>query len=407
MSLVGDRSKIEWTEATWNPTIGCTRVSEGCRNCYAERLAATRLKDAPRYQGLARMTPSGPRWAGEVRYVPEALDQPLRWHRPRMIFVNSMSDLFHERVPDEWLDEIHAVMLACHLFENRAGHIFQILTKRTKRMRDYYLSRTPAEHLKAWAVAGNGWIQTDDPDVLFSEAVEWQCSAKWDPETSVALSSPEPWSHPENLFPLPNVWLGTSVENQEAADKRIPILLDTPATIRFLSCEPLLGPIDLTSVRNPGGDAWPRFNVLQRWTNGETTTGIDWVIAGAESGPNARPCHPDWARSLRDQAAVAGIPFFWKSWGDWKPFSEMSEEESLRLYVSNRKAKEWEDQAILDDIWGKRCVVPTRMLQFDGNEGAYVIDGHVAYLMYKVGKKAAGATLDGREWRQMPEVAGR
>jgi protein gp37 len=285
---MADRTKIEWTDATWNPIRGCTRVSEGCRHCYAEVMAA-RFSDSGQWgHGLAqRVTlPGGGtdhRWTGKVELVDTALDLPLRWYTPRRIFVNSTSDLFHEKVPDEWIDRVFAVMALA------PQHRFQVLTKRPERMRAY-LTRidTPAR----WA------------------GMALAVSARYVPPSPFVFTVGQP---------LPNVWLGTSIEDQATAEERIPHLMGTPAAVRFISAEPLLGPVDLRRLTVQVGGH-------QEWTDaltGETVFSqsgcviaerdpIDWVICGGESGPGARPMHPDWARSLRDQCQAAGVPFFMK-----------------------------------------------------------------------------------------------
>ena len=294
-------SKIEWTDATWNPIVGCTRVSEGCMNCYAERFAA-RFPD--RFGGVSRMTEYGPRWTGKIVLRPEALNLPLRWRKQRRIFVNSMSDLFHENVEFAHIVAIFRVMaIAQH-------HTFQILTKRPQRMLEVMN--------------------------LLPEALKTIFPAEKHPE----VNAPG--------WPLPNVWLGVSVENQRAADERIPLLLQTPAAVRFLSCEPLLGPVDLKPYLEPyirtKHDGSKRGTV---WAD----PGIDWIIVGGESGPGARPMHPDWVRSIRDQCKAAEVPFFFKQWGEWK-LSWMAGE----------------------------------------------------YQWMRVGKKAAGRLLDGRTWDELPVV---
>ena len=217
---MADKSKIEWTDATWNPVTGCTRVSTGCENCYAERLAAGRLRSHPSRQGL---TDEHGRWNGEVRLNEQWLDQPLRWKRPRRIFVCAHSDLFHPAVHGEWINKVFRIM------RRSDRHQFQVLTKRPERMRDYVRPRVRL------------------PD---------------------------------------HIWLGVSIEDQRTADERLPLLLDTPAAVRWVSAEPLLGPVCLA--------------------------GMDWVVVGGESGPGARPMDPRWARGIRDQCAAAGTPFFLK-----------------------------------------------------------------------------------------------
>jgi protein gp37 len=280
---MADNTKIEWTDATWNPIRGCTRVSEGCRNCYAEVMAA-RFSDPGQWgHGLAKRVtlPDGStdhRWTGEMRLIDSALDLPLRWTRPRRIFVNSTSDLFHEAVPDEWIDRVFAVMALA------PQHTFQVLTKRPERMRAYLGSIDAEFH-----------ASPDDLNERFGE----QCvQLSGDPCASG-------WFEDHVDWPLSNVWLGTSVEDQAAADARIPHLLETPASVRFISAEPLLGPVDLTSMKRSGGTG------LMRPLDGRFRT-LDWIIVGGESGPGARPIDPDWARSLRDQCAASGVAFFMK-----------------------------------------------------------------------------------------------
>jgi protein gp37 len=233
---------IEWTDTTWNPVRGCSKVSPGCQNCYAERTAARQAHSG--YAGLVRIGEGSPRWTGEVRLVPGKLDEPRRWRKPRRIFVNSMSDLFHEKLTDA---EIARVFDAMRLAPQ---HTYQVLTKRAGRMRD----------------ALPGW---------FIEQ------------------------------PLPNVWLGVSVENQAAADERIPRLLATPAAVRFLSCEPLLGPVDLSYWidEDKNGFLWRTGSALQ------------WVIVGGESGPSARGCDIAWLRSIAQQCKANDVPVFVKQVG--------------------------------------------------------------------------------------------
>ena len=220
-------SSIEWTDATWNPVAGCSRVSPGCQNCYAERMAARFSKPGLPYHELAVMTQDGPRWTNRIRLLEEKLEVPLRWRRPRTVFVNSMSDLFHERVPLEYIRRVFDVM------RRAQQHRFQILTKRSERLR--------------------------------------------------AVDADLSWAS--------NIWMGVSVED---ADRlfRVDDLRATGASVRFLSLEPLLGP--LTKL---------------------TLDGIQWVIVGGESGPGARPMDPAWVIEIRDRCQAAGVPFFFKQWG--------------------------------------------------------------------------------------------
>ncbi len=291
---MSDKSAIEWTDATWNPVTGCTKVSQGCKHCYAERewprLAAPREKPNI-YTGRAFT---------DVMCHPEKLNIPLRWAKPRRIFVNSMSDLFHESVPDEFIDKVFASMALC------PQHTFQVLTKRPKRMHDY-LTEELGDRI---AAAGEKFV---DEGVLTSQ----QHADRAHYYTDVS-DQERHWHSIYSRWPLPNVWLGVSVEDQVTADERIPLLLQTPAAVRWVSAEPLLSEINLRAIDlgdlywlnaltsdvrimfDGGMPAAPRFGKL------------DWVVAGGESGPKARPMHPDWVRSLRDQCQAAGVPFFFK-----------------------------------------------------------------------------------------------
>jgi protein gp37 len=383
---VADRSAIEWTRgadgspgATWNPVRGCTKISAGCKNCYAERFAE-------RWRGV----PGHPFEQGfDVRLVPGALELPLRWRKPRNVFVNSMSDLFHEDVPFEFVDRVFAVMALSY------WHTFQVLTKRPARMREY-LSHTRGER--------NVLVR------VLNHARE--------------LEKPRGYVHPDGLgWPYRNVWLGVSVEDQRAADERIPELLATPAAVRFLSCEPLLGPVDLSKwfggpgspvrVDNPGPTVEPRTvgggharsepsgsvtgNVAEPQLDpagaaaSRTRPSTSWVIVGGESGPGARPMHPAWARSLRDQCVAAGVPFFFKQWGAWGDFTTATPKPS----------------AIEDRIF----TADGEVLGAGGGRGAQARgmvevgwEARGAAWMSRVRKKRAGRELDGRTWDEMPEV---
>jgi len=271
---MADKTKIEWTEATWNAVTGCTEVSPGCDHCYAATIAN-------RFAGQ----PSFPNGFG-VTLRPERLAQPLSWKKPRRIFVNSMSDLFHQDIPDEYIARVFGTMALT------PRHTYQVLTKRHARMRS--LLNSDAFHLMVLAETAR---QQDEKHPMPS----------WNPGARRL-----------NAWPLPNVWLGVSTENQKWADIRIPALLETPAAVRFISAEPLLGPIRLSA-------AWIDMPADARPVTPWDLLGIglpnrlDWVIVGGESGHGARPVHPDWVRSLRDQSVAANVPFFHKQWGEWGP----------------------------------------------------------------------------------------
>lgn len=264
---MADKTGIEWTDATWNPVTGCAKVSQGCKNCYA-------LRDWPRMSANPKTVYFGREFT-DVMCHPERLDQPRRWQKPRKIFVNSMSDLFHNDVPDQFIAQVFAVMALA------SQHVFQVLTKRPERMRDV-VRKLPE---------------------LASSVPEHLLPADGD------------------IRPRDNVWLGVSVEDQDTADARVPVLLETPAAVRWISAEPLLGPVDLTRISPKVFAA--KVNALSgnwKWEGGPTrreSQAIDWVVVGGESGPKARPMHPEWVRSLRDQCAAATVPFLFKQHGEW------------------------------------------------------------------------------------------
>lgn len=304
---MAENSKIEWTDASWTPIRArcwqiqndgsgkertgwhCEHVSEGCRNCYAEKMNL-RLGTGFEYKPGTLRGRSGYHGGGKDRpelFLDEKmLTAPLRWKKPRMIFVCSMTDLFADFVPGEWIDRVFAVMaLAPH-------HTFQVLTKRAERMREYFTT----------------WSMDGEPDRITEIAADIAWPVRGYRGSAGFYERP-----------LPNVWLGVSTEDQNCANERIPHLLETPAPVRFLSMEPLLGPVDLTRIGND-----------KRWLNAVTgrleghvfeghppdslhvARGLDWVIAGGESGPYARPMHPEWARTLRNQCVAAGVAFFLK-----------------------------------------------------------------------------------------------
>lgn len=298
---MSNKSRIEWTDATWNPIVGCSKISPGCDNCYAERMA---FRLAAMGQKKYRAVISGRHWNGPAVFDAKELSKPLGWEKPRRIFVCSMGDLFHESVEEHWIDSVFKIVELC------PQHIFQILTKRPQRMLDYFQGL-------------RGLVGGD-------------------------------------RIPHANVWLGVTAENQEQADKRIPILLQCPAAVRFVSIEPMIGPVDLSSMPihaalveiHPDGKMNARED--SRWM-------IDWVIVGGETGPGARPMHPDWVRQVRDQCQAAGVPFFFKNFGEWsldRPFPACRYE---------------------------------------------IIDGQ---FWWRVGKYVNGRQLDGREWNEFPKPTG-
>jgi len=273
---MGEKTGISWTDSTWNPVRGCTKVSAGCKNCYAERFAE-RWRGVPGHafeQGF------------DVRLVPEALELPLRWKKPRRIFVNSMSDLFHESVPDEFIAAVFGIMAAS------PQHTFQVLTKRPARLPRWF-----------------DWVQS--PRGCGADTWVQHCAGRYTDRIRLHRVKGSFLSYP---WPLPNVWLGVSVEDQRAAAERIPALLATPAAVRFVSAEPLLGPVDL----HPTFDGWARQVARALVNDGRLRSmppRIRWVIVGGESGPGARPCDVAWVRSLVRQCAGASLPCFVKQLG--------------------------------------------------------------------------------------------
>lgn len=277
-------TKISWTSETWNPVTGCSKVSPGCANCYAETLSL-------RF-GWSKKPWLPENAAENVVLHPDRLGLPLRWRKPRRIFVNSMSDLFHERIPDEFISFVFAVMSMA------PQHSFQILTKRPERMRDYLVEMATNPDAYVWA---------------------------WAHEASNAFLDGAPAPPPVEVWPLPNVWLGVSVENQHWADQRIPLLLETPAAVRFVSAEPLLDAVDLTRALTrdcedcdgTGEESAERDGMIEEVDcsscHGQRRfRGLDWVIVGGESGPHHRSIDRDWVQSLRDQCRAAGVAYWGK-----------------------------------------------------------------------------------------------
>lgn len=360
---MGSKSKILWTDATWNPVSGCTRVSPGCDNCYARRLVG-------RFPGVhAEGKPFE-----EVVCHPDRLSSPLRWRRPRRVFVASMGDVFHPLVPFEFIAAIFGVMAVC------ARHTFQVLTKRPERAAEFFAWISTRWHksptssdvsMARYRAVMEAWFSW--PNAEHGDA--W--GGNWE-------------THIHGPWPLRNVWLGTTVEDQERAEARIPDLLRCPAVLRFVSAEPLLGPVDLRWLKYDEGEGFVRvLNALDGRGivsgNGQTSgwgkePQIDWVIAGGESGPGARPMHPDWVRSMRDGCGSAGVPFMLKQWGEWAPIDQpMLEDDPAPL---DRPRERWMNSA-----------------------GGHGFHGDHVWRMRLVGKHAAGRLLDGVEHDAFPEVS--
>nr|WSZ21205.1 phage Gp37/Gp68 family protein [Streptomyces canus] len=350
---MAETTTIEWTRnddgtpgRTWNPVTGCTKISAGCDHCYAETIAE-------RFRGHAAF-PHG----FDVQIRANKVNDPLNWRKPTRVFANSMSDLFHADIDQAWIQEIFGVMAAAR------RHTFQLLTKRHARMRS--LLNDPA----------------------FIDNVRRRAHGKGLPDAD--------WQ-----WPLPNLWLGVSVENQQWADIRIPALIQTPAAVRFLSCEPLLGPVDLIGPNHEGhARDWDGSDYIcldcstdeqqVPWRIADKTLDIDWLITGGESGRKARPAHPDWFRTLRDQSAKLGIAYFHKQNGEWADRTQLTGDQRATASV-------WDDKRVL-------YVHPE-----DGRtqgHGDFGITDHLEgwATVQRVGKKAAGRELDGREHNAFPAV---
>lgn len=326
---MADRTKIEWCRdpkdgsagATWNPITGCSVASPGCTNCYAMRLAGTRLADHPSRAGLTKEVNGNHVWTGEVRLNEYWLYQPIRWNKPRMIFVCAHGDLFHESVPVEWIVQVFAVMIAA------PQHTYQVLTKRSARMRQ----------VMQWL------YETEEGSDALVEAVE-----SFAPETDLDFTVP-----PEHI------WMGVSAEDQQRWDERVENLRDTPAAVRWVSAEPLIGPI------------MPNL------------AAIDWVVVGGESGPGARPMHPDWARDLLNACYLLGVPFLFKQWGSYQVVFDRDHDDP-----DWRNCSQWE-----------RKYPKGRWLNLAGGTGFH---GERVVYVTPVGKSQAGRLLDGVEHNGYP-----
>lgn len=310
-------TKIEWAERTWNPIVGCSLVSAGCTNCYAMPLAWRMSKHpndkiGPKYAGTVELVKGKPVWTGKVNMSEESLLIPLKYKLPTVWFVNSMGDPFHLAVTDEQLDRMFGVMAHC------PQHVFQVLTKRPRRMRDYLAKRRNAAPVMV--PIGNGMLE----------------------------------QHPFNneLQPPANIWLGVTIEDKRALLQRAALLKETPAALRFWSCEPLLGHLGYIPA-----DLMP-----------------DWVISGGESGAGARPSHPAWHTHLRDQCMKAGIPYFFKQWGTFSPINQIGGRFDHRERIDTR-------------------------VMMSGDYG-----GHNGWPMKRQPKHLSGRTLEGIEYNQMPAI---
>lgn len=318
---------ITWCDRSWNPLRGCSRISEGCRNCYAERTAARFSGEGQPYHGLASKTTDGPRWSGKVQLILGELDKPKRWSKPQTVFVNSMSDTFHPAAV-----ETNATYWIVHAIVDAPKHVYLLLTKRALEMRDF-MRRYPGG-------------------------------------CNLCTANCRPWQYN-------HVWHGVSVENQQAADERIPLLLDTPCAHRWLSMEPLIGPVHLKPEwLGPGK--------------------IEWIVVGGESGTDARPMHPLWARSLLKKCSAAGVKIHFKQWGEWRPIAPLYEHPGEPA------------RADCDDPGsGREIFLAHDGYEYQDHDGQPTCEH--TWVMTRSGKKSSGRQLDGKtyDWMPRPEGADR
>ena len=359
-------SAIEWLNVpgykaeTWNPWIGCTPISKGCEHCWAHREenGCLRSDPAPTYPGQHYF------WRGPVFQGGTKLGRPLHWREPRCIFVCPRSDLFHADIPFEQIDRAFAVMALC------PDHVFIVLTKRPERMAEWFAHVRAAK--RRWWHAEAGYL---GQRLVGGCSAGWE-EAKWSDELRRAARRMRNYYYPDHdtiPWPLPNCWLGTSVEDQATAEERIPDLLKCPAALRFVSVEPMLGELSIANCQ---------LSIL------------DWVICGGESGPGARPMHPDWPRKLRDDCQAACVPYFFKQHGEWAPSCDYYEDSPRREACLERP-----HQLITRQGQQWHVGTPGTDEQHDGQPplGTHVI--------HRVGKRRAGRLLDGVEYSEFPEVA--
>lgn len=399
-------TKIEWCDATLNVFRGCLKVSEGCKNCYAITTAHqlnTRFKNAgneaarkvaAKYEGLTKVLGNGEKnWTGEVQVDYDTMMQPFKWKKGKRIFVNSMSDVFYEKISVADIAILFAVMFLT------PQHTYMILTKRPERMNEVLNS---SEFVAKVCVAVDlirTYRSIADGNPLTSAEFEAVKITLNDYTTGNSLRIDKA---PIETFPFPNIWLGVSVENQATADERIPLLLSTPAHIRFLSMEPLLGEVDLMQI--PVGNYFlntvkgtiysaAKLSDIREPYESYYQDKIDWVIVGGESGSKARPMNPLWVQKIQEECEKASVPFFFKQWGEWSP----------NLLADNmKKLVDWPELAKRPNTQLRNCflgssnkiVVPDVKVHFN----------ELLYRMYKIGKHKAGRLLNGKEYNEFPKT---
>lgn len=348
---MAENSKIEWTDHTFNPWRGCTKVSPGCLNCYAETLSKRNPAVLGQWgSGKPRVLASDSMWSQPLKWNREAAakrhetewssDDNPRGLRPPRVFCASLADWLDDEVPLEWLERLIEIIM-------RTPHLDWLLL--TKRPQNF------TRRLKA-LIRRYSLVNLTKDEALLRLRIEVMLEG-WN---KLSYASPD--------LGRENYWIGTTVEDQQRANERIPLLLSIPAKVRFLSCEPLLGPVNITEIRDIEGYC---YTPLVGPESGEPK--IHWVICGGESGPSARPMNPDWARSLRDQCQAAEVPFFFKQWGEFVRDAEIHAKAPAADSVT----------------------VPYG----DGDPTNY-------RRVYRVGKKLAGRLLDGREWNELPSMKG-
>jgi protein gp37 len=330
-------TRIEWCDMTINPVVGCSHCSIGCLNCYAERFAARLAKNPKTADKYAGVVDEHGKWTGCFSYPDASVFRKVP-KTPKRIFVGSMTDIFHPNFPRKALWKIFSAI------ENAPYHTFMFLTKRADSMREYF-----APH---------------------------RC---------------EPYGIMSRPMEIGNLWLGVTVCNQEEADAKIPVLLSIPAAKRFVSIEPMLGEINFRwkpYFEATGETYSERLTRTGKISHLESLKEIDWVIAGGETGPGARPAHPDWFRGLRDQCREAGVPFFFKGFGDWLPIASI-ERGTRKSMVANEFS--WK---------AKQLYIHPDGYDVTGRENGW-INANIA-VVQRVGKRRAGRLLDGREWNEIP-----
>lgn len=341
-------TKIEWTDKTWNPVTGCNKVSDGCKFCYAEIMHK-------RQMGMNPKKYSRPFLDGAFPY-PEALPIPLKFRKQYMIFVNSMSDLFHDMISMDYIARVYAIMFLAE------KQVFQVLTKRTARAKT---------------------ILNDDNFLILVTKYANMYYDKYIRPLDGWLYS---YDEIRSMYPFKNIWYVGSVENQEQANIRIAEIMETPSVVRGLSCEPLLSSIQINDVTlwKDAAKWWGAgiLNPINNYRIGDNTYGINWVIAGGESGSKARPMHPDWVREIRDQCVNAKVPFFFKQWGEWGQSSAQypGTKGNFMLMTADKTIVELKQYP--------------RQFSMFGMKGIFV----------KTGKKFTGNFLDGMQFKQFPEV---